>query len=348
MTEKDTSGQDSRQKARMLQDMLLDALHAMRSLEQVEGLEKPGTQERTPEGLIDRLASLTGSALRFGVKATDTSLRVGRALINSQDQLRAMLTAGQSLKDIREVAGLTLSEMSEALNLRDKSVLEAIENGTSTLSFELILRLAALIARNDPIPFIMRTTRNYNPEVWQILNDWGVARLPLQFEREREFINIFRRHDDARTLSDEGFQKVLEFTRQSFEMSLHFIEEQEQEVAKLQAAYEDRQPDGPASPRVPPPARSGRREAHLQPNSAFIPVIFGLCTTPFSVTMASIRLAGVTSKTGLNTLTPSGASGIPRISRTSIPSRSSIGTSAPDSRAISTVLDGATTMKPTL
>lgn len=40
MTEKDTSGQDSRQKARMLQDMLLDALHAMRSLEQVEGDRK--------------------------------------------------------------------------------------------------------------------------------------------------------------------------------------------------------------------------------------------------------------------------------------------------------------------
>jgi transcriptional regulator with XRE-family HTH domain len=247
MTEKDTSGQDSRQKARMLQDMLLDALHAMRSLEQVEGLDKPATQERTPEGLIDRLASLTGSALRFGVKATDTSLRVGRALINSQDQLRAMLTAGQSLKDIREVAGLTLSEMSEALNLRDKSVLEAIENGTSTLSFELILRLAALIARNDPIPFIMRTTRNYNPEVWQILNDWGVAKLPLQFEREREFINIFRRHDDARTLSDEGFQKVLDFTRQSFEMSLHFIEEQERQVAQLRATYEEKNPEVKAS-----------------------------------------------------------------------------------------------------
>lgn len=251
MTAKDTSGQDSGQKARMLQDMLLDALHAMRSLEQVEGLEKPVTQERTPEGLIDRLASLTGSALRFGVKATDTSLRVGRALINSQDQLRAMLTAGQSLKDIREVAGLTLSEMSEALNLRDKSVLEAIENGTSTLSFELILRLAALIARNDPIPFIMRTTRNYNPEVWQILNDWGVARLPLQFEREREFLNIFRRHDDARTLSDEGFQKVLEFTRQSFEMSLHFIEEQERQVAELRATYEEKPPEVKRSPDKP-------------------------------------------------------------------------------------------------
>lgn len=239
----------------MLQDMLLDALHAMRSLEEVEDLEKPASRERTQEGLIDRLASLTGSALRFGVKATDTSLRVGRALINSQDQLRAMLTAGQSLKDIREVAGLTVSEMSEALNLRDKSVLEAIENGTTTLSFELILRLAALIARNDPIPFIMRTTRNYNPEVWQLLNDWGVARLPLQFEREREFINIFRRHDDARTLSDEGFQKVLEFTRHSFEMSLHFVEEQERQVEELRAAYEGKEPTEPEQPEKHPTAR---------------------------------------------------------------------------------------------
>lgn len=230
---------DDRKKAQMLQGMLMDAMHAMKSLEEVEGLEQQEDEGRDQKSLVNRLAGMTGSALRFAARSTDTSLRVGRALINSQDQLRVMLSAGQSLKDIREVAGLTLSEMSEALNLRDKSVLEAIENGTATLSFELILRLAALIARNDPIPFILRTTRNYNPEVWQILNDWGVGRLPLQFEREREFINIFRRHDDARNLSDEGFQKVLEFTRQSFEMSLHFIEEQEQQTAELKAKYED-------------------------------------------------------------------------------------------------------------
>ncbi|MEE3116661.1 MAG: XRE family transcriptional regulator [Pseudomonadota bacterium] len=242
MTERKTRDKKSRASARAVQDTLLDALHAMRSIEEIkaiEGLDKTAAGGKGPDGVIDRLASLTGSALRFGVRATDTSMRVGRALINSQDQLRAMLTAGQSLKDIREVAGLTLSEMSEALDLRDKSVLEAIENGTATLSFELILRLAALIARNDPIPFILRTTRNYNPEVWQVLNDWGVGRLPLQFEREREFINIFRRHDDARNLSDEGFRKVLDFTRQSFEMSLHFVEEQEKQVAELKASYED-------------------------------------------------------------------------------------------------------------
>ncbi|MFL1465183.1 helix-turn-helix domain-containing protein [Marinobacter sp. DUT-3] len=233
-----TATDDDRKKAQALQGMLMDAMHAMKSLDEVEGLEQ-GAESRDQRSLVNRITGMTGSALRFAARSTDTSLRVGKALINSQDQLRMMLTAGQSLKDIREVAGLTLSEMSEALNLKDKSVLEAVENGTATLSFELILRLAALIARNDPIPFILRTTRNYNPEVWQILNDWGIGRLPLQFEREREFINIFRRHDDARNLSDEGFRKVLEFTRQSFEMSLHFVEEQEQKVAELRDKYED-------------------------------------------------------------------------------------------------------------
>lgn len=223
----------------------------MYSMDEAEGLESSGTKDKTSDGVLERIAGLTGSALRLGARATDTSLRVGRALINSQDQLRAMLAAGQSLKDIREVAGLTLSEMTEALNLKDKSLLEAIENGTSTLSFELILRLAALVARNDPIPFIMRTTRNYNPEVWQILDDWGIGRLPLQFEREREFINIFRRHDDARNLSDEGFRKVLEFTRQSFEMSLHFIEEQEKELSQLKAGIRNAEPE-PDKPATTP------------------------------------------------------------------------------------------------
>ncbi|NMT63568.1 helix-turn-helix domain-containing protein [Marinobacter orientalis] len=234
--------EEDRKKARLLEGMLMDAMHAMRSMEEVEqirGAESPPPHDKGPESLIDRITGFTGSALRFAARSTDTSLKVGRALINSQDQLRAMLAAGNSLKDIREVAGLTLSEMSEALNLKDKSVLEAIENGTNSLSFELILRLAALIARNDPIPFILRTTRNYNPEVWRILNDWGVGRLPLQFERERQFINIFRSHDDARTLSDEGFRKVLEFTRQSFEMSLHFIEKQEKEIADLRAKRDE-------------------------------------------------------------------------------------------------------------
>ncbi|HCW88561.1 MAG TPA: transcriptional regulator [Marinobacter sp.] len=226
--------------ARKLRSMLMDSMHAMASMDELEKFRGPGNDQEqlAPESLVEKLVSLPGSAMRLAARSTDMSRRVGRALTNSRDQLRMMLAAGDSLEDIRKVAGLTLSEMSEALNLQDKSVLEAIENGTATLSFELILRLASLVARNDPIPFIMRAARNYNPEAWKLLNDWGVGKLPLQFERERQFINIFRRHDDARNLSDEGFRKVLEFTRQSFEMSLHFVEQQEKETAELRAKYE--------------------------------------------------------------------------------------------------------------
>ena len=70
-------------------------------------------------------------------------------------------------------------------------------------------------------------TRTYNPTIWRILDDWGVGRLSLQIERERQFINIFRRHDAARKLSDEGFAHVLAFTRSAFDMALHFVAEQE-------------------------------------------------------------------------------------------------------------------------
>ncbi len=188
---------------------------------------KQSDSDEDDESLIDRISGLTSSAFKFAKRTTETSFKVGKALIQSQDQLKLMLSAGQSLKDLREVAGLTLSELSDALNLKDKSLLEAVENGTATLSFELILRLSALLARNDPIPFIIKYTRTYNPEIWKILSDWGLGRLPLQYERERQFINIFRAHDEARKLSDDGYKKVLEFTRKAFELSLHFIAEQE-------------------------------------------------------------------------------------------------------------------------
>ena len=62
--------------------------------------------------------------------------------------------------------------------------------------------------------------------------------MPLHFEREREFINVYRRHDAARKLSDEGFEKVLDFTRAAFETSLYFVAESEN--------VEDEEADPPA------------------------------------------------------------------------------------------------------
>jgi len=176
---------------------------------------------------IGRLTEITGSAVRLAAKTSRASLRAGGALLLTPERRQLMEGAGRSLRDLREVAGLTLSELADALDLSDKTPLAAVENGTATLSFELILRLSALLARHDPLPFIMKYTRTYSPTVWRFLDGWGMGRLPLQFEREREFVNVYRQHDVARKLSDEGFARVLTFTRAAFEMSLRFVGDQE-------------------------------------------------------------------------------------------------------------------------
>ena len=197
------------------------------SKRQQDGHSEPWISEEAFTGFFEKIGSAAGHAVKFAKRTTDTSYKVGKALIQSQDQLKLMLAAGQSLKDLREVAGLTVSELSDAIQLKDKSLLEAVENGTATLSFELILRLSALLARNDPIPFILKYSRTYSPETWKLLHDWGAGRLPLQYQREREFINIYRSQDRARELSDEGFAHVLAFTREAFNTALHFAAEHE-------------------------------------------------------------------------------------------------------------------------
>ncbi len=224
------------------------------------------SKEENLSSFFDRVSDATSSAFKFAKKTSDTSFKVGRAIIQSQDQLRVMINAGQSLKDLREVAGLTATELSEAINLKDKSIIEAVENGTATLSFELILRLAALLARNDPIPFILKYSRTYSPETWRILNDWGVGKLPLHYERERQFINIYRSQDKARELSDEGFNRVLEFTKQAFNLSLHFIGEQED---ALQSMLEIQEQQLKALKSKISQPRSSNKKADNTPNSEY-------------------------------------------------------------------------------
>ncbi len=185
---------------------------------------KPGTPPGAEPSLLVQVASLATHALKLAAKAGDASWQVGKAILltTSPENEKMMQETGACLKDLRELAGLTRSELSEALDLSDQSLLEAVENGTATLSFELILRLAAVLARHDPVPFILRFTRTYNPEIWGMLEKWGIGRIPVHLERERQFINIYRSHDAARKLSDEGFARVLHFTRAAFEMALHF------------------------------------------------------------------------------------------------------------------------------
>src|SRR5262249_45748849 len=65
--------------------------------------------------------------------------------------------------------------------------------------------------------------------------------------------------------------------------------------------------------------------------------------SPRSVTMPVIKGAGVTSKAGLYTLTPSGAVCLPKPCVTSCAGRCSIGMPSPEGRLRSNVLDGAAT-----
>ena len=148
--------------------------------------------------------------------------RVGKALLLSPEGARMRREAGRSLRELRKLAGLTVDELADALEVSDRSLLEAVEKGTATLSFELILRLSALLARNDPLPFIVQMTRSYNPALWKLLEGWGIVRIPLQLERERRFVNVYRARDVARKLSDEAFEHVLRFTQAAFEMALDF------------------------------------------------------------------------------------------------------------------------------
>src|SRR3972149_10274329 len=67
----------------------------------------------------------------------------------------------------------------------------------------------------------------------------------------------------------------------------------------------------------------------------------GFLITPFSVMIAAIFFAGVTSKAGLKTLTPSGAVLLPNPLVTSSGERSSIGISFPDFILKSKVETGA-------
>jgi transcriptional regulator with XRE-family HTH domain len=175
-------------------------------------------------GLVGSLSGLTSELRTSALRLADrTRQNAVKAIARGPEQLRLMATAGESLRDIREVAGMTVVEVSEALNLRDKSFWEAVEEGREVLSFELILRLASLVARNDPLPFVLKLTRSYQPRLWTILDELGISQLPLQFERERAFINIYRRHDAARALSDAEFERVLRFTQDAFDLAINFL-----------------------------------------------------------------------------------------------------------------------------
>jgi len=167
-------------------------------------------------GTLELARSTATLTAMFG----ETWLR--NTLLNSMEpeRLEAMADAGRFLRDARETAGLSLKDLADSLGLSDQEVLEDVESGAKIMPLELVLRSASLLARHDPIPFLLKFMRTYNPQLEKTLESWGVMALPKQYERERRFTNLYRQHDVLREFTDEEFQRYIDYMESSSNLVL--------------------------------------------------------------------------------------------------------------------------------
>ena len=173
--------------------------------------------------LAKQLQSWTGTVLGNVGAATDLSLWIAKNRVQGPVAKAALHKTQSLLRDLRETAGLTRDDLTRALDLKDRSIMEMVESGQVTaLPFDLILRLASVLGRRDPLTLILQMTRVYNPKMWKTLEALGIGKLFVQAGREREFANIYRSIDAARELSDADFATALAFTQAAFEAALAF------------------------------------------------------------------------------------------------------------------------------
>ena len=153
------------------------------------------------------------------------------------ERLEAMAEAGHFLRDARETAGMSIKDLSESIGLSDRSVLEDIESGQTIMPLELMLRSASLLARHDPIPFLIKFMRTYNPALEKTLEQLGVLALPKQYERERRFVNLMRQHDSLRTLTDAEYERFIHYMESSSNLVLDvMLKEKEANTSTAQAS----------------------------------------------------------------------------------------------------------------
>lgn len=197
--------------------------------------DKKSSSRRGDSSLLKTLAGYTGAITSNLVDVVKTGSAIPLMYTDNwmkdffmktidPERLQAMVDAGRLLKDAREVAGLNLMELSEALGLKDEELLKEVEAGRATLPFDMILRIASLIARHDPIPFIIKFLRTYNPALEQKLDAWGVTKLPKQYERERRFINLLRKHDSLRSMSDLEFERFIGYQEEAVRYAITIMD----------------------------------------------------------------------------------------------------------------------------
>ncbi|TXS95675.1 helix-turn-helix domain-containing protein [Parahaliea maris] len=194
--------------------------------------DKPAGQESASliESLLRLSGQVAGGTLELARSTATLTAMFGeswlRQALNASlepERLEAMAEAGHFLRDARETAGMTLKDLADSLGVSDKRILEDVESGERIMPLELVLRSASLLARHDPIPFLLKFMRTYNPELEKTLESWGVMALPRQYERERRFINLYRKHDILRSFTDAEFQRYLEYMESSSNLVLELM-----------------------------------------------------------------------------------------------------------------------------
>lgn len=189
------------------------------------------------DSLFSALRKLTGQVAGGTIEIARTTATMTamfgetwlrNALVNTlePERLEAMAEAGRFLRDAREMAGISLKDLADSLGMADKAMLEDVESGESILPLETMLRATALLARHDPIPFLLKFMRTYNPQLEKTLEQWGVMALPKHFERERRFVNIYRQHDFLRGLSDEEHDRFIEYMQSSTNLVIEVMEKE--------------------------------------------------------------------------------------------------------------------------
>lgn len=196
----------------------------------------PNTGSELPLlSLARQVRSWADTLLGVAGSTSDIGMMLAQARITDPAKKAAANKVGSQLRTWREEAGLTASELSDAVGLGDSHLIEQAEGGVATLPFDIVLRLAGVLGRRDPLPIAMGLTRQYNPQLWKALEAFGIGRLAVQGTRERELANVYRGNDAARELDDEHFAQVLAFTKQAFDMAVAFSRRPDHATAEVGA-----------------------------------------------------------------------------------------------------------------
>ena len=224
-------------------------------------------KKQEPDSLLHALRKLTGQVaggtLDLARNTATMTAMFGENWLRTNllnqlepERLEAMAEAGHFLRDARETAGMSIKDLAESLGVKDKAVLEEIESGQTIMPLELMLRSASLLARHDPIPFLIKFMRTYNPALEKTLEQWGVLALPKQYERERRFINLYRQHDVLRGLSDDEYERFIHYMQGSITLVLDVMQSEKAATKQAKKATAEAEDDddktAPAKPKRAP------------------------------------------------------------------------------------------------